>query len=336
MFVGTNGSILQGEVQDGTPVTENLMAGGELIYLFGFGTSNLVATTDGTNADPSKIVFEMELHPDGTVLANDLYDIEMLQVIDNLANVEFGDVTASPASGNPLTLVVNDIGGSTIDALFRGFEGAVQTTVNVSGAGAGVGTGQDFDFDGGVSDIMQISLFEDGDADDFIDPGEAITANNFEFIMNQNNSPNDDGDLAVHVFNELGSEVQITGILINDVAFDFTDPTDTIPSNDDNGDVSFVADGLGYILHGLGGGTAGKQNDNDSVTIIADGGYHRIEITALGDDANKDTFDILLGSIAVPSPYDITFDVAAALSDEDGDMSAAVDLDVTLDYDGVV
>ena len=83
---------------------------------------------------------------------NDKYNITMLHPVDNIVEVEFGDITAAPASGNPLTLVVNDIGGSTVDALFSGFvdrsnNTTTQTTVNVSGAGVGVGTGQDFDFD---------------------------------------------------------------------------------------------------------------------------------------------------------------------------------------------
>ena len=104
-FVGTDGTILQGAIQDDTPTLENLKSGGSNILLFGFGTDTLTATTDTSAADgldPTKTVFTMTLNPDGSVLANDLYDITMIKPIDNLVDVDFGDITATPASGNPL------------------------------------------------------------------------------------------------------------------------------------------------------------------------------------------------------------------------------------------
>ena len=71
------------------------------------------------------------------------------------------------------------------------------------------------------------------------------------------------------------------------------------------------------------------------MTIVTAGGYERIDISAIGNDASKDTFDILLKSLALPTSYDTTFKVQADLTDEDGDGTAAVDLNVTLDSDGV-
>ena len=61
----------------------------------------------------------MTLNPDGSVQANDLYDITMLKPIDNFVDVNFGSFTSHVASGH--TAIVNDIGGSTIDARFAGF-----------------------------------------------------------------------------------------------------------------------------------------------------------------------------------------------------------------------
>ena len=233
-FVGTDGTVLQGTIQDGTPTLENLKSGASDIFLFGFGTDTLTATTDQNAADgldPTKTVFTMTLTPDGSVEANDLYDITMIKPIDNLVDVEFGEFVSHVASGH--TSIVNDIGsdpnipgsGSTIDARFSGFEDksdGTSTAVDpqVSQAGVGVGTGQDFNFDDNpgtqndVTDRMRIDFFED-DGDNVLESGEEVTVNRFTFAMNQNNSPGDDGDALVRVYDELGQEVQITGIVVN-------------------------------------------------------------------------------------------------------------------------
>jgi hypothetical protein len=346
-FVGTDGTKLQGTIQDGTPTLEDLKSGGSDIFLFGFGTSTLTATTDNNatdGLDPNQTVFTMTLHPDGLVQTNDLYDITIVRPIDNLVDVSFSGFTAAPASGNPLTLVVNNIGGSTIDALFSGFidqsnaqHTSTQTTVNVSGAGAGVGTGQDFDFDpqtasatDDLTDRMKIDFLVD-DGDGILEAGEARTVNNFTFVMNQNNSPNDDGDALIRVYNSSGAEVQITGILINGQVL--VGPGGApVPSHDPapGGNVTATVSGLGYELHGLGGGNSGSSADNDTVTIKTASGYSRIDISGIGNDANKDTFDILLQSVAIPTPFNIDFSTAANLTDADGDTTTQSTLGVHL------
>ena len=161
--------------------------------------------------------------------------------------------------------------------------------------------------------------------------------------MNQNNDPKDDGDLIVRVYDEGGNEVAITGILINGTALvtDGVIDTDGVASNDPNNPnnlndntvtaTTSTASGLGFELHGLGGGTGGQDGDNDTVTIITDSGYSRIDISGIGNDASKDTFDILLQSVAVPTPFDIAFQTQADLTDEDGDTTEAADLNVTLE-----
>jgi hypothetical protein len=79
---------------------------------------------------------------------------------------------------------------------------------------------------------------------------------------------------------------------------------DTAPG----GPVTAVASGMVYELHGLGGGSGGQANDNDTVRINTASGYSRIDISGIGNDASKDTFDILLQSVAVPTPFEIIFD----------------------------
>ena len=105
-----------------------------------------------------------------------------------------------------------------------------------------------------------------------------------------------------------------------------------MPSHDPSpgGNVTATANGLGYELHGLGGGTAGSTADNDVVTIITASGYQRIDISGIGNDENKDTFHILLQSVAVPTPFDIVFNTQANLTDADGDTTTASQLEVHL------
>ena len=148
----------------------------------------------------------------------------MSKPIDNLVDISFGSFVSHVASGH--TSIVNDIGGSTIDAKFSGFEdssggGSTAVDPQVSQAGVGVGVGQDFNFtdnpgtQNDVTDRMRIDFFNDNNHNDVIDAGESVTVNRFTFVMNQNNAPGDDGDALVRVYNELGQEVQITGIVIN-------------------------------------------------------------------------------------------------------------------------
>src|SRR5262249_16422180 len=285
------------------------------------GTSTLIATTDATNTDAAQRVFVMTLNPDGSVQANDLYSITILRPIDNLVDVPFGSFTSHVASGH--TAIVNNIGGSTIDVRFSGFEdssggGSTAVDPQVSQAGVGVGGGQDFNFtdnpgtQNDITDRMRIDFFKDNKSNDIIDYGGRVTVNRFTFVMNQNNSPSDDGDALVRVYNQLGQEVQITGIVVNGQVLVGPNAV-TVNSNDPapGGPVTAIANGLGYELHGLGGGSGGQVNDNDTVQIITASGYSRIDISGIGNDAPKDTFDILLQSVAVPTPLNITFQTPA-------------------------
>ena len=180
-----------------------------------------------------------------------------------------------------------------------------------------------------VADRIQIEFLED-DGNGTLDVGESVTVNQFKWTINQNNSPADDGDALIRTYDVTGAgaavEVQITSILVNGVEVIGAGLTD-VPSND-GGYVTALPQGLGYELHGLGGGTGENDADNDSITIVTAHGYNRIDITGIGEDANMDTFDMLLESVAVPTPFDITFAVQADLTDEDGDGTTAVNLDV--------
>ena len=139
----------------------------------------------------------------------------------------------------------------------------------------------------------------------------------------------------------IATEVQITDIWVNLDDNGMVDADEQLVASEtatagvasnDGGTMTAIADGLGWEIDGGGGGTAGNDGDNDFITIVTEFGYNRIDITGIGDDANKDTFDILLGSVAVPTPYNIDFDVYAMSFDEDDDFSNIETLDVTLNF----
>src|SRR4051794_33686404 len=177
---------------------------------------------------------------------------------------------------------------------------------------------------------MRFDLFHDN-GKSILRSGEQITVNKFPFVMNQNNSPGDDGDARVRVYNQVGQEVQITSIVVNGLTLVGPNPV-TVNSNDPlpGGPVTATASGLGYELHGLGGGSGSQTNDNDTVQISTAIGYSRIDISGIGNDAAKDTFDILLQSVAIPTPFDIALSTAANLTDADGDTTTQSTLGVHL------
>lgn len=332
-FVGTEGMLLQGSVQDGSPTPENLKIGTSTIYLSGFGTDTLTAkTTDG-----DQTVFVMTLNPDGSVTANDLYDIAMAQKIANIQVLQFGsELNVDVSSGNTLAYLVENIGGSPIDALFSGWQepGDTEQTVNISTTGVGIGN-QSM----GFNDRLQIQfLQDDGAHNTVVSAAEVQTVNQFKFTMTQNNSPADVGDALIEVFNADGTKGTITEILINGTNV-LNGPvlTNDQPKKGGPAYVTAVSDGNGgYELHGLGGGIGGGDgSDNDTIEVRSTVDYARLDVTGIaGADGNTDTFDILINSVAISTPYDITFTVQAKVTDEDGDTTTPVDLDVTLDADG--
>ncbi|MGX8014125.1 beta strand repeat-containing protein [Mesorhizobium sp. ORM8.1] len=142
-FTGTNDSKLTGTLDSGSPA--NLQAGGKDIYLWGFGTGTLTATTDSTGQGLGGVsgspitadeVFTITLNPDtGT------YTYNMLQAISNGSNFTFSDFADVPAGNyawfslpfNPTTKQPVNPGKSVV---FTGLNPGVDT-VNPSSIGVG-------------------------------------------------------------------------------------------------------------------------------------------------------------------------------------------------------
>ena len=142
-FTGTNGSQLTGTV-GGT--SGNLKSNGQNIYLFGFGTGTLTATTDvnGTGLPGGKtgtVITADEVVTITTDPANDQYTFNMLQPINNGSSFTFSDFSDVPPSDydwfslpfNPTTKEPVSPGKSVV---FTGLSPGVDT-VAVSSQGVG-------------------------------------------------------------------------------------------------------------------------------------------------------------------------------------------------------
>ena len=91
---GTDGDMLQDN--DSIFVTVD----GETVYLFGFGTDTLVATTDLTNSDASARVLEVTLDEGTGHGADATYSVEFFQILDNGSGFTFHDFSSAPAGQN--------------------------------------------------------------------------------------------------------------------------------------------------------------------------------------------------------------------------------------------
>src|SRR5207244_3404260 len=91
-FTGTNGSLLTGQLDSGPTGTPLTTADGSAIYLFGFGTGTLTATTDSTGVNAADDVFTITTDP-----ANNQYTFDMLQAIGNGSRTLFSDFADVPA-----------------------------------------------------------------------------------------------------------------------------------------------------------------------------------------------------------------------------------------------
>ncbi|MDX8483114.1 hypothetical protein RFN28_32380 [Mesorhizobium sp. VK24D] len=99
-FIGTDGANLTGQLDGGS--TQNLQANGSDIFLFGFGTGTLTATTDQTGAGlpggaPGSVNTADEVFTITLDHANDQYTFNLLQAIGNGSSLNFSDFADVPA-----------------------------------------------------------------------------------------------------------------------------------------------------------------------------------------------------------------------------------------------
>ena len=258
---GTDGDLLQGSIGSGS--VQNLTSGGNAIYLFGFGTDTLVATTDNVDpADQTDWVFTIGL--DDTT---DSYTFNMLGQIDNGAESLFinfagqkqtiyewltldapgtddgdvdsngdGQITGTEADGDFLFTGV--VRSSLTGGFISGVPG-VNGEINVSSTGIGVESqsinpleGVFIDFVDGAFRTLNGQLPISA-----LDFDEHVTVNNAGFGISQL-KPNDATvtDVRVSVYNESAGDPADSGAeIINDTPLEIT--AITVRTVDAEGDV---------------------------------------------------------------------------------------------------
>lgn len=163
-FTGTNGSQLTGQLDSGATGTPLTTADGSAIYLFGFGTGTLTATTDSTGVNAADNVFTITTDP-----ANNQYTFDMLQAIGNGSRTLFSDFADVPAGDyawfslpfNPTTKQPVTPGKSVV------FTGKTAGTDTVNPSSIGTGTDAQSVKDGNairidfVNDVHSINTTND-------------------------------------------------------------------------------------------------------------------------------------------------------------------------------
>ncbi|MBA4764271.1 MAG: tandem-95 repeat protein [Erythrobacter sp.] len=331
---GTDGDILQ---DAGVNVTSE----GNTIYLFGFGTGSLVATTDSTNTDAGAVVFTVTLDA-GTANGSDAsYTIDFDKALDDGSAFVIDDFSAAPAGqnewigldfdGNDIDLDSND----SQDLLLTGINGTVNTSASDIGADnqwvdAGEGTQIDY-----VIDVAR-----DGASDEKVAQGYTfdqhydVSFASFSVLQLQGGGTASvqirvysDGDGANLKNLADGSSVDIDG--------------SSIVVRDSGGNV--LTESVDYDLIDMGDGyfvlTGIDAGDNIYLEGVTD--FNQLQITNASGELNPDTpapgdtfggTSFSIGAFGYDasqagSPIDLSFDVLA--TDGDGDTSTGT-IDVTL------
>ncbi|MDX8545911.1 hypothetical protein RFM41_19340, partial [Mesorhizobium sp. VK25A] len=345
-FTGTDGAKLTGQLGGGSTV--NLEANGSDIYLFGFGTGTLTATTDSTGAGlpggaggsaiAADEVFTITLNPDAGT-----YTYNMLQAISNGSNFTFSDFADVPAGDyawfslpfNPTTKEPVSPGKSVV---FTGLKPGTDT-VNPSSIGVGTdkqavapGTGIRLDFVDNVHSITSTTALKSLSTLSFLDHYEV---NNSGFTLSQVNPTGKTVDIRLDAFNVPTSattlqttdtnQQQITEVKI--VTEDSQgNITGTLADFTADGSKTFTSGGVSQTVTADFAPTAGSVDSNgvdltglklapgEFILVSTATGFDRLLATNIGTAYNnKNSFDMGAVSVStfnVGQPVNMAFNLA--------------------------
>ncbi|WGR90931.1 hypothetical protein MTX20_20025 [Bradyrhizobium sp. ISRA435] len=346
-FTGTNGSKLTGQLDGGS--SQNLQANGSDIYLFGFGTGTLTATTDSTGAGlpggasgspiTADEVFTITLdHTSGQ------YTFDMLQPIGNGARFTFSDFADVPAGDyawfslpfNPTTKEPVSPGKSVV---FTGLSPGVDT-VNPSNIGVGTdkqavapGEAIRIDFVDNVHSITTTTDLKSLSTLGYLDHYEV---NNSGFTLSQVNPNGKTVDIRLDAY-EVPESTSLSpgGTFPSDATHEAITEV-KIVTEDSSGNVTgtladFTADGTATFTNGgvsqsviadfaPTGDSNGvdlqglKQVPGEFILVSTATGFDRLLATNIGTVySNKDSFD--MGAVSVSTfnagqPLNMSFNLA--------------------------
>ncbi|UCI05637.1 hypothetical protein [Mesorhizobium sp. B1-1-8] len=351
-FSGTDGSKLTGQLDGGAAT--NLQAGGNDIYLFGFGTGTLTATTDPTGINAADDVFTITLDPDAGT-----YNYNMLQAIGNGSSFTFSDFADVPAGNyawfslpfNPTTKQPVSPGKSVI---FTGLNPSVDT-VNPSSIGVGTdkqavapGKAIRLDF---VDNVHSITTTTDLKHLNTLGYADHYEVNNSGFTLSQVSPNGKTVDIRLDAYEvPQGTQLQPGGAFPTDTSATHEAITDVkIVTEDSSGHITaeladFTADGQQktFSVGGVSqtvtahfaptGDSSGvdltglKLAPGEFILVSTATGFDRLLATNIGTVyGNKDSFD--MGAVSVSTfsagqPISMAFDLA--LQDYDAFNSGSI------------
>jgi hypothetical protein len=344
VFTGTNGSALVGSVNGGAAVP--LKSGGAPVYLYGFGTGTLTASTDSdasNGLDATKTVFTIVLNP-----AGDDYTVTMAGKIDNGAKVTFSDFSKAPSTASDWTGIAPTGSSADIQLLLTG-RTPVEMNNNQTGdvvqtSSIGVGTnsqsvdageGLRIDFVSGLNLPPKLGSGDTKDIDGInYNTHVEVTEAAFKLVQVQGSAKNRT-DAKITLFNtdddkgntfvpslHLGEVAVTVGVVkVLNAAGQVIDASDG-SINDTKIDITIS--GASATVKGL---LAGYSVQVDSAAGLK---FDRMLIENVSPDLKGDGFDV--GGVVISerdagSPIDLQFGLR--LSDGDGD-SVAGSLEVLL------
>ncbi len=296
-------------------------------------------------------VFTITLDPDS---ADDMYVLDLVQPLDALIDISFSDGGYDFLGGNGAWAGFNQPANpDSLDLILTpAVGGADDSTVNTSDIAGGVGSGNSLGSDGGVAETLRIDFVNDLSGDPGGSGGYSVPGNqdhNFTSNAPTNGASalftsSSGTELKIEAFDDTdndndvgdGAHDDITGIVIsnNGAVSALLTGNGTVNVGGDSYTVTFNVDGTVNVT-GVNG-SSGAQATGTRIAVFTDqqgldggeiiNGYTTLEFTYVSGDTIK------VGDFGatVQSEDPVTFNVPISVIDNDGDIVASDDLDITL------
>ncbi|MHA6317985.1 DUF5801 repeats-in-toxin domain-containing protein [Altererythrobacter sp. CAU 1778] len=310
---GTNGQALA--TTGGSAVT----SGGDAVYLFGFGTGTLTATTSATNTDPGGVVFTVTLDEGTTGGSDATYQIEFFAELDDGSGTVFDDFSA--IKPNQYDWVGFQADGTLFDNTINGSEDILITSKNSTTGVAGTVNMSSTDIGANnqwmeVNETLRLDFVIDGAG-----AGSEKTPRGYSFEQHYD------------VTNASFSVIQLKGGSLASVTLRLLDDPDTGNKKDLTGTTVSVEPGSVVVTNSAGADVSGSRTitynadgtvtvgglqSGDSVSFEGVSAFNALEMIHAGAG------DFSMGAFGFTSPVlgsNLPFEFDVQAKDFDGDTS---------------